>query len=123
MVAVAALAYVASKVLFGLSTVLSHVSAYTILATLRHDFVDKLMKTSLGTSSAKSIGAIKNVFIDRIEGVEVPLAHMIPELSGSIALGLRSRDMAFRHRLAHRPELSRDGANRSFGLRLRIVNL
>lgn len=87
-IAVAALAYVASKVLFGLSTVLSHVSAYTILATLRHDFVDKLMKTSLGTSSVKSIGAIKNVFIDRIEGVEVPLAHMIPELSGSIALAI-----------------------------------
>lgn len=87
-VAVAALAYVASKALFGVSTVLSHVSAYTILATLRHDFVDKLMRTSLGTSSAKSIGSIKNVFIDRIEGVEVPLAHMIPELSGSIALAL-----------------------------------
>lgn len=82
----AALAYVASKVLFGASTIFSHISAYTILASLRHDFVDRLMRASLGTSSSKSIGFIKNVFIDRIEGVEVPLAHMIPELSGSMAL-------------------------------------
>lgn len=87
-IVVAALAYVMSKVFFGISTICSHVSAYTILATLRHDFIEKLMRTSLGTSSSKSIGTIKNVFIDRIEGVEVPLAHMIPELSGSIALAL-----------------------------------
>lgn len=82
----AALAYVASKVFFGASTIFSHISAYTILASLRHDFVERLMRASLGTSSSKSIGSIKNVFVDRIEGVEVPLAHMIPELSGSLAL-------------------------------------
>lgn len=85
-VAIAAATYVLSKVLFGLSTTLSHISAYTILATLRHDFVEKLMRTSLGTATSKSIGQIKNVFLDRIEGIEVPLAHMIPELSGSLVL-------------------------------------
>lgn len=79
-------AYVVSKVLFGISTLLSHVSAYTILETLRCDFIDKLMHASLGTIQSKSIGQIKNVFIDRIEGVEVPLAHMIPELTGSLLL-------------------------------------
>lgn len=84
--AIAALAYMGSKVLFGVSTILSHISAYSILASLRHDFIDKLMRASLGTSSAKSVGSVKNVFIDRIEGVEVPLAHMIPELSGSVLL-------------------------------------
>ena len=61
-------------------------SAYTILESLRDDVVEKLMKTSLGTAASKSIGQIKNVFVDRIEGVEVPLAHMIPELSGNVLL-------------------------------------
>ena len=83
---VAAAGYTASKVLFGVSTLFSHVSAYTILETLRADVVEKLMKTSLGTAASKSIGQIKNVFVDRIEGVEVPLAHMIPELSGNMLL-------------------------------------
>ena len=85
-IAAAAAAYVASKVLFGVSTLLSHVSAYTILARLRRDFAAKLMRASLGTVQGKSIGQIKNVFIDRIEGIEPPLAHMIPELSGSFLL-------------------------------------
>ena len=85
-VGAAAAGYVASKVLFGASTLLSHVSAYTILESLRDDVVEKLMKTSLGTAASKSIGQIKNVFVDRIEGVEVPLAHMIPELSGLVTV-------------------------------------
>ena len=84
----AALAYVVSKVLFGVSTLLSHVSAYTILEQLRDDVICKLMKTSLGTAASKSIGQVKNVFVDRIEGVEVPLAHLIPELSGNVLLAL-----------------------------------
>ena len=62
----AAAAYVASKLLFGASTLLSHVSAYTILASLREDFVRKLMKASLGTVQGKSIGSVKSVFVDRI---------------------------------------------------------
>ena len=40
----AAGSYVASKALFGISTLLSHVSAYTILETLRRDFIEKLMR-------------------------------------------------------------------------------
>lgn len=84
--ALAAVFYLASKVLFGISTLLSHVSAYTILETLRQDFVRKLQKASLGTVQAKSIGNLKNVFVDRIESIEPPLAHMIPELGGSLVL-------------------------------------
>ena len=48
-IAAAAIAYVLSKVLFGASTLLSHVSAYAILESLRKDFVSKLMRASLGT--------------------------------------------------------------------------
>ena len=53
-IAAAAAAYVASKVLFGVSTLLSHVSAYTILAQLRRDFAAKLMRASLGTVQGRS---------------------------------------------------------------------
>ena len=85
-IAVAAAAYVMSKILFGASTLLSHVSAYTILESLRKDFTRKLMRASLGTVQSKSIGSIKSVFLDRIENIEPPLAHMIPELGGSLVL-------------------------------------
>ncbi len=85
---VAAAAYACQRVLFGFSTVLSHVSAYTILATLRHDINDKLMRASLGTAASKSVGALKNLYVDRIESIEVPLAHMIPELSANVLMAV-----------------------------------
>ena len=85
-IALAAVAYILSKILFGISTLLSHVSAYTILESLRKDVVRKLMHASLGTVQTKSIGNIKSVFLDRIENIEPPLAHMIPELGGSLVL-------------------------------------
>ena len=86
--AVAAGAYVCRHVLFGCSTVLSHISAYTILASLRQNMADKLMRASLGTASSKSAGALKNLYVDRIESIEVPLAHMIPELSANVLLAV-----------------------------------
>lgn len=85
---VAAAAYVASRLLFGVSTLLSHVSAYTILAGLRHDVARKLMRTSLGIATSKGVGSLKNLLVDRIESIEVPLAHMIPELTANLLLAL-----------------------------------
>ena len=49
----AAASYVASKMLFGVSTLLSHVSAYTILETLRRDFIEKLMRAPSCTTRAR----------------------------------------------------------------------
>ena len=44
------------------------------------------MKAPLGEVQAHSIGEIKNVIVDRIEEIEPPLAHMIPEGSGHLVL-------------------------------------
>lgn len=85
---VAAAGYVVSTILFGVSTLLSHISAYTILESLRGDVVAKLERTSLGTAMSRSVGQVKSVFVDRIEQIEIPLAHMIPELSGNGLIGV-----------------------------------
>ena len=39
---------------------------------------------------SRPIGAMKSTIVDRIEDVEPPLAHMIPELSSNLLLPLRS---------------------------------
>lgn len=80
--------YVLCKIFFSLSTVNAHISAYTILATLRKDVATKLMNASLGTAQAKSVGSLKNLVVDRIEQIEVPLAHVIPELSANLFLAV-----------------------------------
>ena len=71
-----------------LSTMLAHVSAYTILEGLRLQAADRLMGAPLGEVDSRPIGAMKSTIVDRIEDIEPPLAHMIPELSSNILLPL-----------------------------------
>lgn len=83
-------AYVVKVVFFGLSTGLSHYAAYHILEKLRLRVADSFLHAPLGEVTSHSIGEIKNVMVDKIENIEPPLAHMIPEGSGHIALPLLS---------------------------------
>ena len=73
---------------YALSTMLAHVSAYTILEGLRLQAADRLMGAPLGEVESRPIGAMKSTIVDRIEDIEPPLAHMIPELSSNILLPL-----------------------------------
>lgn len=73
---------------YALSTMLAHVSAYTILEGLRLQAADRLMGAPLGEVESRSIGAMKSTIVDRIEDIEPPLAHMIPELSSNVLLPL-----------------------------------
>ena len=73
---------------YALSTMLAHVSAYIILEGLRLQTADRLMGAPLGEVESRPIGAIKSTIVDRIEDIEPPLAHMIPELSSNILLPL-----------------------------------
>ena len=80
------LAYTVKVVCFGFSTGLSHYVAYYVLEGLRLKIAEAFLKAPLGDVQAHSIGEIKNVIVDRIEEIEPPLAHMIPEGSGHLVL-------------------------------------
>ena len=84
--AITALAYTVKVICFGFSTGLSHYVAYYVLEGLRLKIAESFLKAPLGEVQAHSIGEIKNVIVDRIEEIEPPLAHMIPEGSGHIVL-------------------------------------
>ena len=83
-------AYVVKVLFFGLSTGLSHYAAYHILEGLRLRVADRLLHAPLGEAAAHSIGEIKNIMVDKIDNIEPPLAHMIPEGTGHIALPVLS---------------------------------
>lgn len=78
--------YLVKILFYGISTVLSHVSAYTILERLRLEISERLLHAPLGSVLAKPIGHMKNTIVDRVEDIEPPLAHMIPELSSNMLL-------------------------------------
>ena len=79
-------AYAVKILLFSLSTGTSHSMAYTILEGLRLRLADRFLHAPLGNVENHSIGEIKNIMVDKIENLEPPLAHMIPEGSGHIVL-------------------------------------
>lgn len=84
--AIAFSAYIIKILFFGLSTGLSHYAAYNILEKLRLQVTDRFLHAPLGAVTARSIGEIKNIIVDKIENIEPPLAHMIPEGAGHIML-------------------------------------
>ena len=82
----ALLAYAVKILLFSLSTGVSHAMAYTILEALRLRLADRFLHAPLGDVENHSIGEIKSMMVDKIENLEPPLAHMIPEGAGHIVL-------------------------------------
>ncbi len=86
-----ALAAYAVKILtFSLSTGTSHSMAYTILEGLRLRLADRFLHAPLGNVENHTIGEIKNMMVDKIENLEPPLAHMIPEGAGHLVLPIVS---------------------------------
>lgn len=85
------LAGYAGKVLcFTFSTGISHHAAYNILEGLRLRLVERFLHAPLGEVQKHSIGEIKSILVDKIENIEPPLAHMIPEGAGHIVLPIVS---------------------------------
>lgn len=78
--------YVVKIVCFSASTWISHIAAYHILKGLRLRLTDRFLKAPLGDVEGHSIGEIKSIMVEKIENMEPPLAHMIPEGSGHILL-------------------------------------
>lgn len=80
--------YLVRVVCFGVSTILAHISAYTILEGLRLKIADRLMRAPLGEVMGRRIGYLKNIIMDKVDDIEPPLAHMIPELTSNLLLPL-----------------------------------
>lgn len=86
--AICLIGYVINLFFHAMSTVVAHISAYTILEGLRNKLAEKLLKVPLGNVLNQTVGRLKSILIDRVENIELPLAHMIPEGFSSILLPL-----------------------------------
>ena len=83
---IAVCGYAFRYIFHGISTSLSHASAYSILENIRLALAERLMRAPLGTVVEESVGKLKSVIVDRVETIELPLAHMIPEGISNLCL-------------------------------------
>lgn len=84
---VLALAGAIGKVLLSsYSTAISHKATFMVLAEIRQKCIKKLSNLSMGTLQAKPAGHLKNILVDQIEGLEITLAHILPDMTANILM-------------------------------------
>lgn len=87
---IAAGMYLLKVVCFGISTGISHYVAFNVLEGMRLKVADLFLRAPLGEVYSHSIGEIKGIIVDKIEDIEPPLAHVVPEGAGHILLPIIS---------------------------------
>ncbi len=81
---IAGTAFLAKVCLSNLSTLISHTTTFETLAEIRFKLIDKLTKVPMGYIINTPSGELKNVIVDRVEGMETTLAHLLPELTANL---------------------------------------
>ncbi len=75
-----AAAWIVCKLFHVASTTLSHKATFGVLAEIRRRLTRKLSRMPLGDVLETSSGSYKNIIIERVDAMEITLAHMIPEV-------------------------------------------
>ncbi len=86
--ALAAGGFLAKAVLMGLSTTTSHEATFAVLAEARRALAFKLTRTPMGFVLDRMSGKLKTTIVERVEQMEVPLAHVIPEMTANLLVPL-----------------------------------
>lgn len=76
--------YFARSVFHGLSTRCSHEATFRVLSEMRRTIAEKLTRVPMGYLTATPSGRLKTTMVERIEQMEVPLAHIIPEMTANL---------------------------------------
>ena len=80
----AAAGYILKGIFNGISTSISHAATYLTMKEIRKKLIAKLTKMPMGTILSSPSGHYKDVIVDRVEGIEVPLAHLLPEMTANV---------------------------------------
>lgn len=88
--------YVVKAVCSTASTALSHTATYHTLRDLREQMLKKLSRMPMGTILDTPSGQYKTTIVDRVEGMEPTLAHLIPEMTANLVVPIAIAVYIFR---------------------------
>ncbi|MDF2477656.1 MAG: transporter, ATP-binding/permease protein [Sphingobacterium sp.] len=83
---IAGIGFLSKVCFFNLSTFVSHTATFETLSEIRMQLVDKLTRVPMGYIINTPSGQLKNIIVDRVEGMETTLAHLIPELTANFCI-------------------------------------
>ena len=84
MLAIGLAGYLGKAVFSTLSTAKSHTATYKTLRQLRKKLLLKLSRVPMGTILDTPSGQYKTTIVDRVEGMEPTLAHLLPEMTSNL---------------------------------------
>ena len=79
-------AFVLQLICHGLSTAISHKTAFRILREIRIAITNKMLRMPLGYMQLHGTGHFQHMLIDGTERLEFPLAHAIPETTSNVLI-------------------------------------
>ena len=79
-------AYICKAAFANLSTSISHEATFETLKSIRKKMIAKLSKMPMGHLQNIPSGELKETIVDRVEGLETTLAHLIPEMIANILI-------------------------------------
>lgn len=87
-IGIASAGYIGHVIFANLSTGVSHTATYHTLREIRKKAILKLSRILMGTILNTPSGSYKTTIVDRIEGMEPTLAHLIPEMTSNVLVPL-----------------------------------
>ena len=78
--------YLGQLCLSTLSTIRSHRAAFTVLRNIRMQLTAQLSRVPMGFILDTPSGKFKTMLVDTVEKLELPLAHIIPELTANLLI-------------------------------------
>lgn len=81
---VAGMGYIIRILFCNWSTSISHKATFYALKDMREEIVKKLAKMPMGKILDIPSGYFKDIIVDRVESLEVTLAHLLPEMTANI---------------------------------------
>jgi len=81
---IAAAGYIGKIIFANCSTSISHTATFLTLKDIRKSMLSKLSRLPMGTLVDTPSGRLKDTIVDRVEGLETTLAHLLPEMTANL---------------------------------------
>lgn len=82
----AAIGFVTKIIGMNLSTTFSHKATFAVISEVRHRLAAKLSNVPMGYVLDTPSGKFKTTMVERVDGIETPLAHVIPEMTSNMLI-------------------------------------
>lgn len=81
---ICAIAYLLKVIFASRSTMASHKATFAVLSEIRKSITAKLAKVPMGYILETPSGKLKTTLCERVDMIEIPLAHIVPEMTSNI---------------------------------------